>query len=103
MKLTIKGKEIELKNTFRSMIIYEKITGESFTPKGMTEIITYFYSVVLASEKNLELGFEEFIDMLDEDKELLAQFNEWILNINQKNEDIEGDEQKGEEVDPKKS
>ena len=44
MKVTIKNKEIELRYSFRSMMIYEKITGTSFNPKGVTEIMIYFYS-----------------------------------------------------------
>ena len=103
MKVNIKGKDIELKNSFRSMIIYEKITNESFSPKGVTEMINYFYSTIMASDKNLDLGYEEFLDYLDENQEKFTEFSEWLVSVNKKNKDIEGDEKEGEEVDPKKS
>ena len=102
MKVNINNKEVELKYSFRSMIIYEKITNESFSPKGITEIINYFYSTVMASDKTLELGYEEFIDYLDENPERLTEFNEWLVKVTERNKKIEG-EQKGEDVDPKKS
>lgn len=102
MKVNINNKEVELKYSFRSMIIYEKITNESFSPKGLTEIINYFYSTIMASDKTLELGYEEFIDYLDENPEKLTEFNEWLVGMTERNKKIEG-EQKGENVDPKKS
>lgn len=102
MKVNINNKEVELKYSFRSMIIYEKITNESFSPKGLTEIINYFYSTIMASDKTLELGYEEFIDYLDENPEKLTEFNEWLVGMTERNKNIEG-EQKGEDVDPKKS
>ena len=102
MKVNFNDKEIELRYSFRSMIVYEKITNESFSPKGVTEIINYFYATVLASDKTLELGYETFLDYLDENPEKLTEFNEWLTSVTDRNKKING-EQKGEEVDPKKS
>jgi hypothetical protein len=84
------------------MIVYEKLTNESFAPKGITEIINYFYATVLASDKDLELGYETFLDYLDENPEKLTEFNEWLVSVTERNNRIDG-QQKGEEVDPKKS
>ena len=81
MKITINNHEVELKKTFRSYVIYESITDKIFNPKTMSDIITYFYCVVLASDRNLELTFDEFIDWLDENDNALNDFEQWLTEI----------------------
>lgn len=81
MKIKIQDKEIELKKTFRSYIIFESITEKIFAPKTMSDVATYFYSVVLASDRNLELTFDEFIDWLDENENALNDFEQWLTEI----------------------
>lgn len=81
MKIKIQDKEIELKKTFRSYVIYESITDKIFAPKTMSDIITYFYSVVLASDKDINLTFDEFIDWLDENENALNDFEQWLTEI----------------------
>lgn len=81
MKINIKGETITLKYTSRSLIIYEKITGESFRPNGLTEIIAFFYSVIIGSNKDLALTFDEFLEWLDENPTTLAQYTEWLTDV----------------------
>lgn len=83
MKITIKDKEIELRYTIRSMMIYENIMGKSFSPDGLSEIIIYFYSTVLASSKDTSISYDDFIDWFDQNPEALNDFSEW-LNSNVK-------------------
>ena len=61
MIVNIKGNEIELKYTFRSMMIYEKIVGESFQPNGITEVIVYLYLQVYMLNKILFLIYMYYI------------------------------------------
>lgn len=81
MKLTINDKEIELKYSMRSMMLYENITQKSFTPTTMTDLITFMYCVVVASSKDYSLKYDEFIDYLDENPTVLNEFSEWIVNV----------------------
>ena len=83
MKINIKDKEIELKKTFRSYVIYESITDKIFAPKTMSDIINYFYSVVLDSYKDMNITFDEFIDWLDENENALNDFEQWLTKINE--------------------
>lgn len=85
MKITINNKEIELKYSFRAMMIFEKITGASFNPKGITEIMIYFYSTILASDKNIALTFEEFMEWIDEEPQALNEFSQWLTSTLVKN------------------
>lgn len=85
MIVTIKEKTIELKNKMRALLIYEQIANKAFNPTTMTDMMLYFYSVILANESDIELTFAEFLDILDEQPNLLNDFNEWLLSINKKN------------------
>jgi len=83
MKITIKGKEITLKQSFRTAIIYENITKESFgSGINTTNLILYFYCTVLGSDKDLVLDFDEFIDILDEMPNKLSEYADWLATIN---------------------
>lgn len=103
MNINIKGNDIELKYSFRSMMIYEKIVGESFQPNGVTEIIIYFYSTILSSKKNIDLSFDDFVDWLDENQDALNNFNKWLITIMEKNGYINQKDENGEVIDPKKA
>lgn len=85
MKITIHNKEINLRYSFRAMMIYEKITGTSFNPKGITEIMIYFYSTILASDKDIALTFEEFMNWIDENPIVLNEFSSWLTSTLTKN------------------
>ena len=103
MNININGKNIELKNTFRSHIIYEKITNEVFTPKNVTNIMLYFYSVVMASDMNLNLTFDDFMTWLDNNADELNRFTQWIINTTNKNGFINGSTDEKTEEEPKKA
>ncbi len=80
MKVNIKGKEIELKYTVRSMMNYESIMGKTFAPEGITEIVIYFYATILASSKDTSISYDDFIEWFDENQPL-DEFTQW-LNTN---------------------
>ena len=103
MKVTIKNKEIELRYSFRSMMIYEKITGTSFNPKGVTEIMIYFYSSILASDKKIDLSFEEFMNWIDENPNALNDFTMWITSTLTKNSVLNESDGSGDNSNVKKN
>lgn len=81
MKITYHEKEYELKYSFRALMIYENITQKSFQPTTLTDIITFFYSIVLASAKGDIIDYNEFIDWLDDNVEELNNFSLWLTEI----------------------
>ena len=85
MNISICNNTVTLKYSFRAMMIYEKITGESFNPKGVTEIMIYFYSTILASDKNIALTFEQFLEWIDDNPNALNDFSTWLTTILTKN------------------
>lgn len=102
MKINIKDKEIELKYGFKALMIYEQITDKSFNPSGLTDMLTFFYSCFLAGGgTELNLGFDGFISYLDENPDKVNEFNQWILSINQINEQLKEKEVKVEDSSKK--
>jgi hypothetical protein len=85
MKVTINDKEIELKYTLRSMLMYENITDKTFNPSTMSDVITFMYCIVVASSKDYSLKFDDFIDWLDENPNIINEFGEWIQTVAQNN------------------
>lgn len=83
MKIEILNKEIELRQTCRTDIIYENIKDNSFTGRTQSEWIVYFYSCILACSNLTELSIEEFFDWLDENRTKLIEFVEWYTKTYQ--------------------
>lgn len=88
MEITIKDKEIKLKKTFRSLIAFESATGKAFAPKTVTDSIMYFYCVIIASDQELELTYDEFMDWLDENPTALNEFTQWLIEQSQAEETL---------------
>ena len=88
MKIVIKGEELELKYSFRALIIYENIMQKSFDPKGISEVITFFYCIILGSKKDIQFTYDEFLEWLDENPAALGEFSQWILKVVEKNNEL---------------
>lgn len=88
MKVKINDKDIELKNTVRSLLIYENITKKTFSGDSVQDILTYLYCVVLASSKDYSIKFNDFLDAIDDNPNILNDFTEWIMNETQVNDSI---------------
>lgn len=85
MKVRIKEQEVELRYSMRALFQYENITGQSFNPKTLQDFCTFFYCVLVSSNKDLDLTFDEFVDYLDEDPSKMSEFVQWLNSITQKN------------------
>ena len=90
MKVTIKEQEITLKCSMRSLFLYEQKSGESFSPRNLEQYCLYFYCVVMSSNRDLDLTFDDFIDFLDEDPSKITEFAEWLSNVMMKNNFLSG-------------
>lgn len=88
MQITIKNETIQLKNSMRAIMCYEQITGKPFSPVTMTEMVIYFYSTIIASNLDLELTFDEFVQWVDDNGDMLPEFIQWITNQNKMNEPL---------------
>lgn len=86
MIININNKEINLKYSFRGYMIFEQITNHSFSGNGMSDFITLFYSMMMGSDKELTITFDEFVEWLDMNPDKLQEFSEWVTdNITKQN------------------
>lgn len=83
MEITINEKKITLKKSFRSLIAYESAMGKTFNPTTITESIMYFYCVIISSDSDIELSFDNFMDWLDNNPNSLKEFTQWLIEQNE--------------------
>ena len=84
MKINIKDQEIEMKYSFRSLIIFEEITGKTMTvPDTLKDILILFYSIILSSAKGSlqDFTWDMFMDWLDENPEITIEFTQWLKDV----------------------
>ena len=81
MEIVIKGNKVSLKYSFRALMIYENIAQKSFNPKGISDVVVFFYSVVVASTKDTTLSFDDFIDWLDANPTAISEFSVWLTSV----------------------
>ena len=74
MEIVIKNKTIDLKYSFRALMIYENITQKNFNPKGLSDVVVFFYSIVVATSKDTTLSFDDFLDWLDANPTAIVTF-----------------------------
>lgn len=97
-QITINGKNYNIKYSLRALFIFEQITNKSFEIKTLLDNYIFFYSMILASNKDKEpLDWDEFIDALDNNPNLMSDMNEVVENQQKVDKLIsqgDGDEQK---------
>lgn len=93
--ITINGKEYKVKYTIRALFIFEQITGKAFSVKTLLDNYLFFYSMLLANNEDV-LGWEEFLDALDNDPTLLEQLQNVTLEANAKDDLFEQEQPDGE-------
>lgn len=73
--MTIKINETEyvFKQTYKAIMIWEQIAQRPFEIKNTTDNLLYYYSILLANNKEECLSFDEFIEALDNEPMLLLE------------------------------
>ena len=76
--IEINGKEYNIKYTIRALFIFEQISGKSFKLDTLLDNYLLFYSMILACNKDNILTWDDFIDAVDNDPQLLVKLNEAV-------------------------
>lgn len=84
MNITINHTEYTIKWTLRAFFIYEQITGKIFKMQTLTDEYVFIYCLLLANNPEIQLTFNEFIDVLDEEVEVLNTIQDFISKEMQK-------------------
>lgn len=103
--ITINGENYKVKYTIRALFLMEQITGKPFEIKTLLDNYLFFYCMILANNKDKEkiLGWDEFVDALDNDKELMKQLTDIQLEEQKKNELLADDKEKEGKTSKKKN
>lgn len=78
-KIKIKGKEYIIKYTIRALFIYEQITKKSFKVESLLDNYIFFYSIILANNKDNVLDWDDFLDAIDTDNSIIDTFNSLLI------------------------
>lgn len=102
VKITLGGTEYLLKYTLRALFIFERLAGKSLKFETTLDTYIFFYSVILANNPGaIGLTFENFIDLLDKEPEVIIDFTKFLSQSDTLNgmleEDNEGEESGGTE------
>lgn len=80
MKIKINDKEIELKYSFRAIIMWEQIQEKPFQPVSASDVMVYMYCILCSSDKSVKITFDEFLDYLDANPSVIEEFTKWIID-----------------------
>lgn len=78
MTIKINEKEYELKYTLRALFIFEQIKGKQFSIDTLTDEYLFFYCLILANNKDVEMSFDAFIDELDKTPGLILEYKNFM-------------------------
>lgn len=83
--ININGKDYKVKYTIRALFIFEQITGKAFKLETMLDSYIFYYSMILANNKDQVLQWDEFLDALDENPKLLQEMEKVMKEEDGKN------------------
>lgn len=100
----IKGKKYAIKYSVRALFLYEQITQKPFTIDSLEYVLDRYllaYCIVLASNKDCVLDWDEFVAAADDDPSILQKINDMIIEQQKLNDKINRSEDE-DDNDPKK-
>ena len=80
IKIRIAGSEYQIKQSFRSLMLFEDMTGKpvSEANDSINTIMLMFYCILKACNKNFEYDFEQFVDVVDDNPESVEVFTNFL-------------------------
>lgn len=100
--IKINGKDYCIKQTIRSIFIWEQITGRVFEIKNTMDNYIYFYSILLANNPDFMI-WDDFLNALDEDPNIIVEMTKKLTQsqeieklLNPDNSDNENEDKKKE-------
>lgn len=76
--MIINNIDYKLKYTLRALFIYEQITGKAFKLETITDEYIFFYCILVANNLEMKLTFDELIEAIDEDMNIMLEFQDFL-------------------------
>lgn len=86
MEIKINGKQYKIKQTIRSLFLFEEISNKPFEIKTTLDNYLYFYCLLLANNPDF-MDWDTFVDSLDNDPNIIVEITN-LLNQQQKIEKL---------------
>lgn len=76
--MIINNTDYKLKYTLRALFIYEQITGKAFKLETITDEYIFFYCILVANNPEMKLTFDELIEAIDGDMNIMMEFQDFL-------------------------
>ena len=73
--------ELKFRSTFKSIMLFEAITGKSFEIRNVSDQLLYVYCIIVACNPDYEQDFEGFLEVLDNDPSQLESLLERLGSL----------------------
>lgn len=94
--IKINGKNYKIKYSIRALFIFEQITGKAFKIDTLLDNYIFFYSMILANNKDGDvLQWDDFLDAIDNDPKLFQKMADIVEQTEKKNELFNKEESEG--------
>lgn len=80
--ITINGKEYKVKYSIRALMLFEQIADKNFEIVNLMDKHLFYYCLILASNKDCNLEWDNFLDALDEDNGLYKEIEKVLEDYN---------------------
>lgn len=78
-KVVLFGMEYYIKYSIRQFFVFEELTGRRFSSKTFLDDYMLFYCNLVANNESFNLDVKQFLDAIDLDVSLYAEFTEMML------------------------
>lgn len=81
IKITIDGVEYTIKQSFRSLMLFEEMTGKNISKmdESIADILKLFYCILKGNNmETFMYSFDAFVDVIDEKPETLVVFTDYL-------------------------
>ena len=99
MNVTLNKREYQLKQSFRSLMTFEKMTGKNAFEANISinDTLTMYYCLTKeANRETFTLTFDEFLDAMDEQPEAFTQYKDFMVSLIPEKETAVADKKKAE-------
>ena len=91
-EITIGNKKYKIKYTIRALFVYEQITGKAFKIETLLDNYIFYYSMLIANNPDDVIDWDEFINLLDDNPNLLQEFGNILSDQEKKDKVFEVEE-----------
>lgn len=91
-EIIINDKKYKIKYTIRALFVWEQITGKAFKIESLLDNYIFYYSMLIANNPDDVIDWDEFINLLDDNPNLLQEFGNILSDQEKKDKVFEVEE-----------